>query len=372
MMRINEVCKKLGLTKKAVLYYEKRGLIKPSKDDNGYRFFDRCDIERLEEIDVYRKLGISTLIIEDILGCSSKDLYLKAIEEEMNQKLQEIIKRQYIISKLNEKGASINSIKNIINSLSLVEESDKDFVIKKLHECFPTGIGDFLMKKQLDLVALSYDKGIDLGIRGINLYEELPEYITSHPSFDKFKELNGLISDSKGDEIRVYLDPQENMRMVDLGCCLNLMFNGYDKWRSLYHGVDISKKTIQLLDEYIEKNGIEVGSLECCSIHETPYEDEYFDIAACIGVLEYFDEYFLRSAIHEMYRILKSEGRLVLDVPNLDSPISEVTMMIEEYMGRENKFDISNDQFEAYLREYFRIIKVEEVAGMLQYFLQKK
>lgn len=35
------------------------------------------------------------------------------------------------------------------------------------------------MDKQLELVAKSYDRTIDLGSKGIDLYRDLPDYITS-------------------------------------------------------------------------------------------------------------------------------------------------------------------------------------------------
>ncbi len=42
------------------------------------------------------------------------------------------------------------------------------------------------MRNQLKFVAESYDKAIDLGRRGIDLYKELPEYITSDPNYPVF------------------------------------------------------------------------------------------------------------------------------------------------------------------------------------------
>lgn len=54
--------------------------------------------------------------------------------------------------------------------------------------------------------------------------------------------------------IRAYLSPKENMKYVDLGCCLNLMFRGYNEWPSTYYGVDISSETIKLLEEFVAMN----------------------------------------------------------------------------------------------------------------------
>ncbi|WP_028972509.1 class I SAM-dependent methyltransferase [Spirochaeta cellobiosiphila] len=229
-------------------------------------------------------------------------------------------------------------------------------------------------KYRLESIAKSYDKAIEYGRKGINLYENLPDYITNNPDYPKFAQLmnNGTLSDSKRIEIKNFLSPEENMNFIDLGCCLNLMFNNYDEWASNYYGVDISSNTIQLLNEYIMKKQLSIGSLFCGSIHETPYEDSFFEIATCIGILEYFEKDFVQKAIIEAHRILKPEGKFVLDIPNLDSSIFGITKQIEEYLGRPDRFDISENDFKKMIENYFEITKTEEVAGMVQFFLIHK
>jgi len=177
--------------------------------------------------------------------------------------------------------------------------------------------------------------------------------------------------DSQRAEIKTFLSPKPHMKLIDLGCCLNLMFNDYDKWPSLYYGVDISPQTIDLLEKYIKKENLKVGGLDCASIHKLPYHDEKFDIATCIGVLEYFEEDFIVASIKEIYRVLNSPGRLVLDIPNIDSPVFEINQLIEDHMGRPDLFNISQTQFEHIIKDYFEVIDKQNVVGMIQYFLVK-
>lgn len=228
------------------------------------------------------------------------------------------------------------------------------------------------MKNQLELVSRSYDKAIDLGRRGIDLYKELPEFITNHPNFSLFQNMqtDESCSDSGRQEVLDYLSPTKNMNFVDLGCCLNLMFQGYDQWPSLYYGVDISSKTIELLHEFAARNKLVIGSLYCGSMHDTPYETDFFDIGACIGSLEYFEKNFVEEAIMEAHRIMKPKGRFVLDIPHLGSPECEIAMMIEEYLGRTDQFNLSSLEFENILMGYFEIEKKGKVGPMIQYFLK--
>ena len=230
------------------------------------------------------------------------------------------------------------------------------------------------MENQLELVAKSYDKGIDLGRRGIDSYKEFPEYITNDSDYFLFQKMrvDGTLSDSGRQEIIDYLSPMIDMNFIDLGCCLNLMFHGYDNWPSTYYGVDISSKTIQLLHEVVEKNHLTIGALYCGSMHETPYETEFFEIGACIGSLEYFEKDFVEKVIIEAYRILKPYGKFVLDIPDIGSHEFRITMIIEEYLGRTDKFDMTSQEFEDMLENYFEIQIKEKGGPMIQYFLRCK
>ena len=225
------------------------------------------------------------------------------------------------------------------------------------------------MKNQLELVAESYDRGIELGRKGINSYDNFPSYITNHPNYPLFQQMQMSVSDSSRKEIVEYLDPKVGMKFIDLGCCVNLMYSGYKDWPSTYYGVDISNKTIELLREFTEKNQLTIGDLYCGSMHETPYETDFFDIGECIGSLEYFEKDFVQQAVEEFHRIIKPNGRFVLDIPNVGSPEAEIAKLIEEYLGRADRFDLSVDKFETLLDTCFVINKKEIVEPMIEYFL---
>ncbi len=107
-------------------------------------------------------------------------------------------------------------------------------------------------------------------------------------------------------------------------------------------------------------------------MHETPYEDSFFDIGACVGSLEYFEKEFVQQAVAEFSRIMKPNGKFVLDIPNIGSPEFEISKLIEEYLGRQDQFDLSSEAFETILDAYFVIDKKEIVGPMIQYFLIAK
>lgn len=124
-MLINEVCKKCSLTKKAVEYYIEQGLICPTVQENGYRYFSGKDAERLKKISVLRNLGVSVDDIRAVLSDRStaalyevavkKKLEIAALEEKqelirelvnnqdwecVHDKLQQLEKKQSILERL--------------------------------------------------------------------------------------------------------------------------------------------------------------------------------------------------------------------------------------------------------------------------------
>lgn len=87
-MLIKEVCDQCHLTKKAIEYYEKQGLIKPEIGENGYRHYDEQDIASLKEIAVLRKLGISIPDIQTILNSNHKSAALSKCKYRMELEQQ--------------------------------------------------------------------------------------------------------------------------------------------------------------------------------------------------------------------------------------------------------------------------------------------
>ena len=74
-MLLNEIINEVGMTKRAVKYYEEKGLLSVDKDSNGYRNYSAQDVETLKKISVYRKLGIGIKDMFDkplIHSCSDK------------------------------------------------------------------------------------------------------------------------------------------------------------------------------------------------------------------------------------------------------------------------------------------------------------
>lgn len=85
-MRINEAAEKVGMTKRAIKYYEEQGLLTVSKDENGYRNYTEEDIRILKNVSLYRKLGIGIKDIRHILTTGDQSILLKIYQEKLEEK----------------------------------------------------------------------------------------------------------------------------------------------------------------------------------------------------------------------------------------------------------------------------------------------
>ncbi|MBI9083269.1 MAG: MerR family transcriptional regulator [Desulfobacterales bacterium] len=68
MYKITELGRQFGLSRTALLYYDRIGLLKPSgRTDSGYRIYMESDRDRLETICAYRQAGLTLEEIRNIL-----------------------------------------------------------------------------------------------------------------------------------------------------------------------------------------------------------------------------------------------------------------------------------------------------------------
>ena len=85
-MNIKEVEERTGISRQNIRYYEKQGLLHPERNlENDYRVYGEAEISRLNEIKLFRKLGIS---IEEIRRMLDGELELGTVLEMQKEKLE--------------------------------------------------------------------------------------------------------------------------------------------------------------------------------------------------------------------------------------------------------------------------------------------
>ncbi len=67
-MKVKDVEELLQLTRANIRFYEKEGLLRPERNENGYRTYSEEDVEQLKRIILFRKLGIPIQHIKKIFN----------------------------------------------------------------------------------------------------------------------------------------------------------------------------------------------------------------------------------------------------------------------------------------------------------------
>jgi DNA-binding transcriptional MerR regulator len=135
-MLINEVEKRLGMTKNNIRFYEKVGLISPGRNiENGYRDYKESDVDRLSKVMVLRSLNLSIDKIKGILD-SEKD-FKELLEHHVSELENSVDYNTHVLSVCNDfirsEGATlrefVNSYSNdIYNQDKHFHQSDMDLL----------------------------------------------------------------------------------------------------------------------------------------------------------------------------------------------------------------------------------------------------
>ena len=81
-LTIGETAKLLKMTTSQIRFYEKKGLVTPSRfDDNGYRLYSFQDLDKLETIQALRKLNIPIAEIKELDENEEDYDYLKLVDD---------------------------------------------------------------------------------------------------------------------------------------------------------------------------------------------------------------------------------------------------------------------------------------------------
>ena len=170
----NEVQDKTNLSRKAIEYYEEKGLVHPKKLENGYRDYSDEDVEVLKRISLLRNLGLS--ISEIALYLDSKEEALASILRRKEHELDICEKRKNVL-KLIVKGESVDLIND---ELAIIEAQET--IYDKLIRIFPGYFGQLIFSSYKIFLNESLNKDEEAA------FNEYIEFLDSLPNFELSKE----------------------------------------------------------------------------------------------------------------------------------------------------------------------------------------
>ena len=166
MLTVSKLAEKYSLSRTAILYYEKVGLLTPaSRSENGYRWYGDEESRQLESIINYRSFGISISEIKTLLAKPNESQQKKIMRQQFNELEIEIKKlRQQQLAIVNFlqtpdwlKVNNMNKDKwTSIMSASGMNEEDMLNWHKEFEKLQPDGHQLFLESLQIDKSEIAY------------------------------------------------------------------------------------------------------------------------------------------------------------------------------------------------------------------------
>lgn len=144
-MKLSEVMRETGLTKKAIYYYEEEGLIHPQKDsDTHYRNYSNEDMENLIVIQVMRKLDFTMKEIEPVI--TSKQNIMTSIVKQLNyfnSEIERLSRSKAVLESFiaQPKEANVEALKALANQLDVESKKSAGYMVKELDRILPGNLG---------------------------------------------------------------------------------------------------------------------------------------------------------------------------------------------------------------------------------------
>lgn len=165
----SEIQNKTGLTRKAIEYYEDKGLINTHRLENGYKDYTEKDLDILVKVSILRKLGVSLSEIKQCVLYNSSTLssVLRMKEHQL-----EVDERRKNILELIVKGEKQELIDEYIAMIE-TEES----IYNRLERVFPGYFGQLFFAAYLPFMNEPLTKdGEEAFIKYVSYLDNLPTF----------------------------------------------------------------------------------------------------------------------------------------------------------------------------------------------------
>lgn len=107
-----EMAKLSGLSKQTILFYDKKGILKPEyvDPDNGYRYYSADQLDFLDNISMLKEIGLSLDEIRTFMEQRTRDYAVSRMEEQLASIRQKIKRLQTIEKQLSWKMKTLEDL----------------------------------------------------------------------------------------------------------------------------------------------------------------------------------------------------------------------------------------------------------------------
>ena len=289
-----EFAKKANVTLRTIRYYDRQGILKPSKvADNGYRLYTDADFAKLQKILSLKYLGFS---LEEIMTMTINDEDQDFIKESIGLQLYLVQKKMEHLKLVEQ------SLEEMEQKMENEEEIDWTQMMNLLHV---TNLEKGLVEQ--------YKNASNLDIR-IGLHQKYSQ--NPQPWFDWiYKQLN----------------LKEKDEVLELGCGTGELWKNKNLPKDVHVTLsDQSQGMVKDARNYVGegKGQISYQTIDCRQI---PKEDHSFDKVIANHVLFYLDD--RQQVFNEIKRVLKQNGTFICSTYG-SSHMQEITQLIKDFDER--------------------------------------
>ncbi|AGX42512.1 MerR family transcriptional regulator [Clostridium saccharobutylicum] len=329
-MKIGEFAKRSGVTVKALLHYDKIGLLKPSeKTDCGYRIYCEEDFLKLQQITTLKFIGLSLSEISHILDESGENLenMISIQKKALEEKKKHI---ESVISVFNkaESKAKENGFLDAKNLINIIKMTNMERSVKEQYK----------------------------SDRNLNLRSNLHSYNTNKVDWDIWC----------FNQIKF----PKNAKVLELGCGPGKL------WRKNKDNID---KNLNIILSDFSRNMLKIAKEKLKNVNhkfeykeinaeEIPYEDESFDVVIAQHMIYFVPN--IEKALSEVNRVLKPGGMFYVTANSCESmaELNELSEAFEPNAGLSNngfsaRFDLEKGK--PMLEKYFDNVSVEILNGKI-------
>lgn len=219
----------------------------------------------------------------------------------------------------------------------------------------------------------------------MDIEKEALEFYNKHYPHSSHKELDKQIKDwqNKVSTSRAFVEfytervgDVRNKRVLDVGFGSGGVATAFNLAGAVVYGVDVEPDLKPIADKNLVANKAS-ADLRIYNGTELPFEDNFFDYIVCSAVLEHVS--FPVQVLKEMFRVLKSGGRMWLALPNRYAPKETHTLayfvsymprpMASWYLKLLKRSPLEHDNLHFY--SYFAVMRMLKKTGYKYELLYK-
>ena len=327
MLKINEAAKMLHVNPNALRFYEKKGVLVPHRDENGYRLYTMDDVARIQIVLLYRRMGFSIEMILKLLGQeeSPVDLFFQQYDilnrhvhsmSLIRDSLAGCIDR--MLEEMSQPEAECTGADTLV-SAGAVAELEKTAALL-------ASMGKWEDRWNFDSSACHYDDMVRRGGNGLAFYENYETVLNATARLAK--EHGGIMA-----EIGVGTGELAGRRLSD--CDIT--------------GIDQSVNMLKEAKKKFPKLKVKLGTFL-----QLPLDSGSVDTVVSSYAFHHCNEEEKILAVKEMARILKPAGRIV--IADLMFADEEARKIFAENCSDAEREDLEDEYF-AYVDRLEGVLK---------------